>query len=229
MKQTLLQHFSELKKRILWVVLFFVLAFAVGFYLSPFLQSIIAAPLFSVWDSPVMIYTGISDGLTVQFSMAGFFAIFISAPVILFQVWMYISPALKKNEKKIAVPILIMSPLLFLLGAIFAYFVLLPIMFRFFIETASETAVMMPNVKNYIAFSIELLKAFGLAFQFPLVLVLLNKANVVSKKQVMSIGRYIVVGVFVLAAVLTPPDIVSQIALAVPMILLFGLALLFMV
>ena len=226
---TLIQHFKELKKRIIYSLVFFVAAFALGLYIAPALSDLIVAPLLNVWDNPTLIYTGIADGLMVQFSLAGFFALFVSIPVILWHIWGYSAPALKKNEKRILLPILIMSPMLFAAGAAFAYFVLLPIMFGFFIDIAADNAQMMPNFKNYLAFSVNLLRAFGLAFQFPLIMVLLNRAGVVSKKQVLSKGRYIVVGVFILATVLTPPDILSQILLALPLLVLFGLSLFFMV
>jgi sec-independent protein translocase protein TatC len=214
---------------VVWSLAFFCAAFAAGFFISDFLQSIVTAPLFGVWDRPAMIYTGIADGLTIQFSLAGLFALFASTPFVLYQIWKYVSPALKKDERKIALPILLLSPVLFLLGAAFAYFVLLPLMFRFFLDVAPDSAAMMPNVKNYLTFSVDLLKAFGFAFQLPLVLVLLNRTGVFSRRQIVSWGRYMVVGIFVFAAVLTPPDVVSQIALALPLVLLFGLSFLFMV
>ena len=229
MKMTLMQHFKELKSRVVWSLAVFILAFIAGLYIAPLLQEFITAPLFEVWENPSMIYTGIADGLTVQFSLAGLFALLVSMPFILWQLWRYAAPALKKNEKKIAIPILIMSPVLFLSGAAFAYFVLMPIMFSFFIEVAGDSAAMMPNVKNYLSFSVDLLKAFGLAFQFPLILVLLNRAGMVSKRQIFSKGRYIIVGIFILSAMLTPPDIISQIVLALPLVALFGLSFLFMI
>ncbi|MDR1826189.1 MAG: twin-arginine translocase subunit TatC [Rickettsiales bacterium] len=228
-KMTLMQHFRELKRRVVWSLAFFCAAFAMGLFVADALQSIITAPLFDVWAEPTMIYTGIADGLAIQFSLAGLFALFISAPFVLYQVWRYVSPALKRDEKKIAVAVLLASPILFLSGASFAYFILLPIMFAFFLQIAPETAAMMPNVKTYLVFSLDLLKAFGLAFQFPLILILLNRTGVLSKKQLASMGRYFIVGIFIVAAVLTPPDIVSQIALALPLVVLFGLSFLFMV
>jgi len=228
-KMTLLHHFVELKNRVIWSLAVFVAAFIVGFYIAPMLQDFILAPLFGVWDNPFMIYTGIADGLTVQFSLAGLFALLVSIPFVLWQLWKYIAPALKKDEKKLAIPILLASPILFLMGAGFAYFILMPIMFGFFIDVAGSSATMMPNVKSYLSFSVDLLKAFGFAFQFPLVLVLLNRAGVVSKQQIFSKGRYIIVGIFILSAILTPPDVVSLIALALPLIALFGLSFLFMV
>ena len=228
-KMTLTQHFRELRRRVIWSLVFFCAAFALGFFISDALQSAMTAPLFGVWNDPAMIYTGIADGLVVQFSLAGLFALFASAPFFLYQTWMYVSPALKKNERKMAVAILFASPMLFALGAAFAYFVLLPMMFAFFLDATTDSAIMMPNVKTYLVFSTDLLKAFGLAFQFPLALVLLNRSGAVSKKEIVSFGRYFIVGIFIIAAILTPPDPVSQVALALPLTLLFGLSFLFMI
>jgi sec-independent protein translocase protein TatC len=228
MKMTLMGHFRELKNRVVWSLLFFAAAFFVGLYFADFLQSIILAPLRDVWENPAMIYTGIADGLTIEFSLAGLFALLVSIPFFLWQLWKYIAPALKKNEKKMAVPLMVVSPVLFLAGASFAYFILFPIMFEFFISVGGTDAAFMPNMKNYLSFSVDMLKAFGFAFQFPLILVILNRAGVVSRKQLLSVGRYVVVGIFAVAAILTPPDVVSQIALAAPLLLLFGASFVFM-
>ena len=229
MKMTLMQHFKELRNRVLWSLLFFVLAFVAGFYFSPMVQDFIMAPLMNVWKSGEMIYTGIEDALMIQFSLAGLFAMLASMPFVLYHLWKYVAPALKQNEKKIIVPLIIVSPLLFISGAAFAYFILLPMMFEFFISIGSDSVKMLPNVKNYLSFSIDILKAFGLAFQFPLVLIILNRAKLLSRKSVLSLSRYIIVGIFILAAILTPPDIISQIALALPLVVLFALSLLFMI
>ncbi|MDR1071667.1 MAG: twin-arginine translocase subunit TatC [Rickettsiales bacterium] len=228
-KMTLMQHFRELKNRVIWSMLFFAVAFGVGFYFVPDLQAAVMTPLLDVWANPKMIYTGIADGLGIEFSLAGLFALLLSAPFWLWQTWRYVSPALKKDEKKIAVPILLLSPALFVAGAVFAYYILLPIMFRFFLDIGVAGVEMMPNMKDYLSFSIEILKAFGLAFQLPLLLVLLNRAHVFSRGQILAACRYIVIAIFVVAAALTPPDIISQIALALPLCALFGLSFLFMI
>jgi sec-independent protein translocase protein TatC len=226
---TLMQHFRELKGRVVWSLIFFCASFILGLYVAPLLRDFISGPLISVWAEPAMIYTGISDGLSIQFSLAGLFAIFTSSPLILFQIWRYVSPALNGCEKKAIFPILVLSPLLFLAGAAFSYFIFLPIIFRFFLEIGGADITMLPDMKGYLSFSVDLIKAFGFAFQFPLVLVILNRTGTVSKKQVLSVCRYIIVGIFVLSAILTPPDVISQIALALPLIALFGLSFLFMI
>lgn len=231
MKMTLMQHFSELRRRILWTAVVFVLAFVFGWVISDFVEAFLSAPLISVWENAALLYTEISDGLMIQFSLATLVALIITTPVLLWNIWAYIAPGLHKNEKQFLIPIFLFSPLLFVLGAAFAFYVLFPFVFKFFIEineSASVPTVLLPSIKGYLAFSIGLLKVFGLAFQLPLVLVGLNRVGLLSKQTAIKSRRYVIIGVFILAAMLTPPDILSQILLAVPMLLLFEISVLFM-
>ena len=231
MKMTLMQHFSELRRRILWTAVVFVLAFVFGWVISDFVEAFLSAPLISVWENAALLYTEISDGLMIQFSLATLVAMIITTPVLLWNIWAYIAPGLHKNEKQFLIPIFLFSPLLFVLGAAFAFYVLFPFVFKFFIEineSASVPTVLLPSIKGYLAFSIGLLKVFGLAFQLPLILVGLNRVGLLSKQTAIKSRRYVIIGVFILAAMLTPPDILSQILLAVPMLLLFEISVLFM-
>lgn len=230
-KMTMMQHFSELRRRILWCALVFVVAFAAGWYLSPLMQMAFTAPLLNVWSDGVLLYTGLSDGLMVRLSLAGLFALFVIVPVVLWHVWMFVRPGLKQGERNFIFPILILSPILFVLGACFAFYFLLPIVFKFFItlnQTSDVPNIMLPAVRDYLRFAIGMLKVFGVAFQLPLVLVLLNRIGVLKKSLVIKSRRYAIVFIVLLAAVLTPPDVVSQILLAIPMWLLFESSILFM-
>ena len=231
MKMTLMQHFSELRRRILWTAFVFLVAFAFGWIISDRVELFLSTPLMSVWDNAALLYTEITDGLMIQFSLATLVALIIAVPVLLWNIWAYIAPGLHKNEKQFLIPIFLISPLLFVMGAAFAFYVLFPFVFEFFIrinESATVPTVLLPSIKGYLAFSIGLLKVFGLAFQLPLVLVGLNRIGLLSKQTAVKSRRYVIIGVFVLAAMLTPPDILSQILLAVPMILLFEISLWFM-
>lgn len=231
MKMTLMQHFSELRRRILWTAVVFVLAFIFGWVISDFVEAFLSAPLINVWENATLLYTEISDGLMIQFSLATLVALVITTPVLLWNIWAYIAPGLHKNEKQFLIPIFLFSPLLFVLGAAFAFYVLFPFVFKFFIEineSASVPTVLLPSIKGYLAFSIGLLKVFGLAFQLPLILVGLNRVGLLSKQTAIKSRRYVIIGVFILAAMLTPPDVLSQILLAVPMLLLFEISVLFM-
>ena len=231
MKMTLMQHFAELRRRILWTALIFVLAFCFGWFVAPYVESFLAGPLLNVWDDASLLYTGITDGLMIQFSLATMVALIITVPVLLWHIWAFVAPGLHKNEKQFLIPIFLLSPLLFVMGAAFAFYVLFPFAFKFFLEmneSANFPVVLLPAVTGYLAFSIGMLKVFGIAFQMPLVLVGLNRIGVLSKKTAVQSRKYVIVLIFIMAAVLTPPDVVSQILLALPMLLLFEISILFM-
>ena len=227
----MMQHFSELRRRILWCACVFAIAFIGGWYLSPFIQNVLTQPLLSVWPDGLFLYTGLSDGLMVRLSLSGLVALLVIIPVVLWHVWAFVKPGLKKSEQKFIFPVLIMSPILFVAGAAFAFYFLLPIVFRFFVDlnqTADVPNVLLPAVRDYLRFAIGLLKVFGIAFQLPLVLVLLNRIGVLKKSLVVKFRRYAIVLIVLFAAILTPPDVVSQLLLAIPMWLLFEFSILFM-
>ena len=230
-EMTLMQHFSELRRRILWIALIFAISFVCGWYVSPYIQAGLSAPLLGVWDGGAMLYSGLSDGLMIRLSLATLFALFIIMPVVLWHIWAFVAPGLKQNERRFVLPILIMSPVLFILGAGFAFYFLLPIIFKFFIELNQNSVVpgvLLPVARDYLSFAVGMLKVFGVAFQLPLVMVLLNRIGVLSRARVISMRRYAIIFIVVVAAILTPPDVVSQIMLAVPMWLLFEFSILFM-
>lgn len=230
-KMTLGQHFSELRRRILWTLGLFGVFFVGGWYVAPFLQEMLSAPLMSVWPDGTLLYTGLADGLMIQFSLASLFAMVMVLPVALWHLWAFVMPALKEKERGFIWPILIFSPILFIAGVAFAFFVLFPIAFKFFVDLNQASpvpSVLMPAAKDYLVFAIGLLKVFGVAFQLPLVLVLLNRIGVLGRARVMKMRRYAIILIVVVAAVLTPPDIVSQILLALPMWALFEVSILFM-
>lgn len=230
-KMTMMQHFAELRRRILWTLAFFLVAFGVSWFVAPFIQEFLTAPLLGVWDDAQLLYTGITDGLMINLSLALLGAIMLTTPFVLYQIWAFVAPGLHKNERDFIVPIFVLSPILFVVGAAFAFYLLFPTVFKFFIglnESAPVPAIIMPAVRNYLGFAIGLLKVFGIAFQLPLVMVLLNRAGVLSRERVIAMRRYAIIFIVIAAAVLTPPDVVSQILLAVPMWLLFEVSILFM-
>jgi len=231
MKMTLMQHFSELRRRLLWTLVVFVFSFGLGWVVAPFVELFLTQPLLNIWHDAALLYTGLSDGLMIQFSLATLVALVITIPVLMWHIWAYVAPGLHKNEKQFLLPIFVFSPVLFLCGAAFAFYILFPIVFKFFIdlsEASTVPAVLFPAVRGYLIFVIDLLKVFGIAFQLPLVMVLLNRIGVLPKVKAIKSRRYVIILIFIMAAVLTPPDIVSQILLAVPMWLLFEISLLFM-
>ena len=230
-KMTMMQHFAELRRRILWTFAVFGIALVFGWYVSPFVQDFLSAPLLNIWPGGAMLYSGISDGFMIRMSMAFLVALVVVIPFALWQIWAFVAPGLKKNERKFIFPILILSPVLYFIGAAFAFYVLLPFVFGFFIEmneTSPVPSVMLPAAREYLSFSIKMLQVFGIAFQLPLVMVLLNRLGILSREKVLKMRRYAIVFIVIAAAVLTPPDIVSQILLAVPMWALFEASILFM-
>ena len=243
-RMTMTQHFIELRRRILWTLLVFILALIIGWYVSPYLQELLVQPLLNVWPDGELLYTGLADGLMIRFSLsvltdglmirfslAVLFGLFVTIPFALWQVWAFVRPGLHKKEQRIIWPVLVASPILFLIGAAFAFYVLFPFVFGFFIElneSAPVPSVVLPAATNYLAFAVGMLKIFGVAFQLPLVLVLLNRIGVLSRSWAIKMRRYVIVLIAVIAAVLTPPDVVSQIVLGVPMWLLFEISILFM-
>ncbi len=230
-RMTLMQHFAELRRRVLWVLAIFCIAFGIGWFVAPIIQEFLVHPLMSVWPDGHMLYAGLADGLMIQFSLATLVAILITIPVLLWHAWAFIAPGLRKNEKQLIVPVLILSPILFVTGAAFAFYILFPLAFQFFIEMNQSSpvpSVIMPSMTDYLSFTIGLLKVFGIAFQLPLVLVLLNRLGILSRNLVVKSRRYAIVIIFVVAAILTPPDIVSQCLLALPLLALFEISILFM-
>ena len=230
-KMTMMQHFSELRRRILWVALVFGISFVIGCFVAPQIQSFLTMPLLSVWPDGALVYTGLTDGLMISFSLGAGLALLVTLPVALWHVWAFVAPGLKKNERGFIWPMLVLSPILFLVGAGFAFWFLFPVVFGFFIELNQASpvpSVVLPVARDYLQFAIGMLKIFGVAFQLPLVLVLLNRIGVLGRGQMQKMRRYAIVFIVIVAAVLTPPDVVSQIMLALPLWLLFEISILFM-
>ncbi|MBR6598472.1 MAG: twin-arginine translocase subunit TatC [Alphaproteobacteria bacterium] len=230
-KMTLLQHFSEMRRRVLWVVLIFLLAFVGGWYVAPAVQVLLTRPLLDVWADGVLLYSGVTDGLMIRFSLAALVAIVVVIPAALWHVWAFVAPGLRDTERRFIWPVLVASPVLFILGAAFAFYFLFPMTFKFFLELnqgLDVPNVLLPVARDYLTFAIGMLKVFGVAFQLPLLMVLLNRIGVLHKTQAIKMRRYAIVAIVVVAAVLTPPDIVSQVLLAIPMWLLFEISILFM-
>lgn len=229
-KMTLMEHFSELRRRLLWCAFIFLMAFVFGWYVAPWVQEFLTMPLLNVWDGNLL-YNAITDGLMIRLSLSMVVALIVLIPVLLWHVWAFVAPGLKKNEKKFIWPLMIASPILFLIGAAFAFYILFPFVFGFFIElnkSSNVPAIVLPAVRDYLSFAISLLKVFGVAFQLPILMIFLNRIGVLPRSRVVAMRRYAIIVVVVVAAVLTPPDIVSQVLLAVPMWLLFELSVLFM-
>ena len=223
-----LLHLIELRQRLLKMVLGFVF---VLICLLPFANNIyhwLATPLLvNLPSSAHMIATEITTPFFVPMKAAMLLAVIISSPFMLYQTWSFIAPGLYQHEKRFVLPLIVASFILFLLGMLFAYQIVLPLVFAFFTHTAPEGVVVMTDISHYLDFVISMLIAFGLAFEVPVLVVILVRAGIVKVQTLIEVRSYVIVGAFVIGAIFTPPDVLSQFLLAVPLCLLYELGVLF--
>jgi sec-independent protein translocase protein TatC len=219
---TLMSHLLELRSRMMKATLAIV---AVFLCLVPFTQrvfEVVSAPLIAVLpEGSQMIATDVASPFLTPFKTTFFVALFIAMPVVLFQVWQFVAPGLYKREKRFAVPLMLSSVVLFYTGIAFAYFVVFRLMFSFFASVVPGGVAMTPDISAYLSFVLGLFLAFGLAFEVPIATVMLIWSGLVSVKSLKAARAYIFLGAFVIGMFLTPPDVLSQTLLAVPMYLLY--------
>jgi sec-independent protein translocase protein TatC len=227
-KAPLLDHLIELRRRLLWSFAALALAFGVCLYFARPIFAVLVQPLLAAGQGK-LIYTDIFEAFFVEIKVAFFASIMVAFPVWVTQMWKFIAPGLYANEKRAFLPFLFMTPVLFVLGAAMAYYVAMPVALRFLLGYSGNIGGIqqeaLPGVGNYLSFVTKFIFGFGVAFLMPLLLMLLERAGVVTLAQLRSGRRYAIVGAFAIAAVLTPPDIVSQLLLAIPLCLLYELAM----
>lgn len=224
----LVAHLTELRNRLLRCVVIVLLLFAGLFYFSQDIYALVAAPLrVYLPEGATMIATGVASPFLTPFKLTLMVSLFLAIPVILQQAWGFIAPGLYQHEKRIAIPLLVASILLFYAGMAFAYFVVFPIMFGFFASVTPEGVAMMTDIGQYLDFVLTLFFAFGVAFEIPIATFLLIWTGITSVATLSRSRPYVVLACFVIGMLLTPPDVFSQTLLAVPMWLLFEAGLLF--
>ncbi|MEQ3440322.1 MULTISPECIES: twin-arginine translocase subunit TatC [unclassified Pseudoalteromonas] len=219
-------HLIELRNRLMKALLSILLIFIALVYFANDIYSFVAAPLIANLPSTAtMIATDVTAPFFAPFKLTLFVALFAAIPMILHQVWSFIAPGLYQHEKRMLMPILASSILLFYSGIAFCYFVVLPIILGFFTNTGPDMMTLAPDISSYLSFALKLFFAFGIAFEIPVAIMLLCWSGATTTKSLKEKRPYIVVGVFVVAMLLTPPDVLSQTLLALPMLLLFELGL----
>lgn len=234
-KAPLLDHLIELRRRLLWSVVALLGCFFVAFYFSDDLLAFLGQPLLEAYDRvgagerQTLIYTKLYEAFFTKIKVSLFAAFLFAFPIIANQIWGFVAPGLYRQEKRALLPFLLATPILFFLGAALAYFVAMPTVFTFLLKMQGETDGVslqaLPSVGDYLDFAMSLIFAFGLCFLVPIALMLLERAGIIDVKQLQSFRRYAIVIAFVIAAVVTPPDVVSQFMLAVPMIILYELSI----
>lgn len=230
----LLDHLIELRTRLLRCVYALAAAFVVCFYFADDIFAILVRPLTEAFPpgQGKLIYTKLYEAFFVELKVALFAAFLVSFPVIANQLWAFVAPGLYAKEKKAFLPFLLATPVLFSAGAALAYFVVMPTAFRFFLGFEGNKGGMqleaLPGTGDYLSLVMQFILAFGISFLLPVLLLLLNRAGIVTRAQLVAARRYVIVGMAILAAVVTPPDVVSQLLLLVPLMLLFEGALLVM-
>jgi sec-independent protein translocase protein TatC len=224
----LLDHLIELRRRLLFCIAALVLCFGVCFYFSETIFAFLVQPLLAAGQGTV-IYTEIFEAFFVQVKVAFFAAMMLAFPVIANQLWQFVAPGLYRKEKRALLPFLLATPALFILGAAMAYYVAIPMALHFLLGfdgvVGGVKREALPAIGNYLSFIMQFLFGFGLAFLLPVLLMLLERAGIVTRQQLIGARRYAIVASFAIAAVLTPPDIGSQLLLAVPLCVLYEFAL----
>lgn len=223
----LMDHLGELRMRIVRCCIAIVLGFFVCWAVVDPIFDALVNPLLAVLPKGShAIYTTLPEGFFTRMYIALVAGIFASSPVIFYQIWSFIAPGLYEEEKKYIIPIAVMSALFFASGGAFCYFVVFPYAFSFFVSFATEEIVAMPKVSDYLSFVLKLILAFGIIFEMPLFAFFLARMGVITAAMMRKARRYAVLGIFVVAAILTPPDVVSQLLMACPMLVLYEISIL---
>ncbi len=227
----LLDHLIELRKRLLWSIAALVVAFGISFLFVDQIFAILVRPLTEAFPAGEgrLVYTKLYEAFFVEVKLALFSAFFLAFPIIANQIWRFVAPGLYANEKRAFLPFLIATPVLFAAGASLAYFIVMPLAFDWFLGFQGETGGLsleaLPSTDEYLSLVMQFILAFGIAFQLPILILLVERAGLVTLEQLSSARRYVIVIAFFVAALLTPPDIISQLLLGIPLIMLFEASL----
>ncbi len=226
-KQPFLSHLEELRKRLVVCAIGVGAGFVIAYIFAERLFQLLVAPLKAVMpEGDQLIFTNLPEMFFAYIKVAFIAGIMAASPLIFYQLWMFIAPGLYRKEKKMAIPFVISSTILFVGGALFGYFVVFPFGFKFFIGFSNEYVKALPSVKQYFSFSMKLLFAFGAVFELPVIIFFLSKMGIVTPQFLRQKRKYAILLTFALAAILTPPDVITQCMMAGPLIVLYEIGIL---
>ena len=227
-KDSISNHLIELRSRLLKVFALFAILSIAGIPFASEIYSFIASPLIDLLpNGSTMIATEVASPFMAPIKLVLYVALLLSMPWLFYQTWMFVSPGLYKEEKNVTAPLMLSTIILFFSGVCFAFFVVCPIIFKFFIGMAPANIQVMTDINQYLSFVFKLLFAFGIAFEIPIATVIIIKSGIATKESLISARPYLIILFLVIGMLLTPPDIFSQLFLAVPMWLLFEIGILF--
>ena len=226
-KLPLTAHLQELRKRLILSFIAVGAGFILCYAFADSIFNILALPLLKVMPAGgSLIFTSVAEAFFTYMKVAFIAGLILASPFVLYQIWAFVAPGLYQKEKRYVVPFVLGGSIFFAMGILFGYYVAIPIGFKFLLGYATDFIKPMPSMKEYLSFSIKFLLAFGLVFEFPVVLVLLARIGVVDAKMLARQRKYAILLIFVFAAVMTPPDLISQVLMALPLIGLYELSIL---
>lgn len=225
-KKPFLAHLAELRSRLIICLIGVGISFIITYSFKEKILDFLMAPYLKIMPNQSgLIFTYITEAFVTYLKISFVSAVFLASPLILYEIWMFVAPGLYEHEKKYVYPFIFFGSISFVVGALFSYYVVIPYIYRFFVSFAQEYVIPMPDFKGYMSLTLKMLILFGIVFQLPLVMYYLGKAKVISYSTLRKKRKFAIFIIFVLSAIITPPDITSQILLAFPLIGLYELSI----